>query len=403
MRRKQSYLILTATGAVLGLGAINSAFGQTCTLSIKQSGGGWTAYAQLDSGTDNAGLATFAIDVIGSGGETVTGSFNVNPTGSITLGKKTETTGWQEFPSNGKGGGSYITKSSAPATPGNGIGISAGQNVTYGSGNSASLDEEVVQGYALVASTASSNSGGLNWTVPTPIAQGTYSGTGGTLTVGLDLSIGQGIQSLNQVSAGKWVGPGNLTFDTVIPGSTGSTTTTTTNKVAAFNLQGSTSVGTILGGPVTETGHEPYNLITLTESSPVVTGSFDYSGFAQGDTVDVLLKLGSTTGGDPAPADLANIIAYINSNDGTEGAIASAIPASLAALYPGYDLLLSDTAGANDPWADLDFSGFGDTSIPTGTLGITGVGVVPEPASLSLLALGGIGLVSRRRRKDSAK
>jgi hypothetical protein len=400
MRRKQSYLLWSAAGAVLGMGAV-SAMAQTVQLSIVAANGSWSAYAAADSGSDNIGLATFAIDVVGSGGATVTTSYNDAPVGAVTSGSfKNDPSGFSEFPSNGVGGSANHGTSLSPGTPGNGIAITGGQNVTYGNSHSAANDLEIIQGFGKSAQSTSTE--GTTWAFPALLADGTYTGSG-ILTVQPDLSIGAGVQTLSEVSAGKWVGPGNISTDTTFAGTVTVGVTTTTPPPTLFNLEASAGVGTSLGHELVETGSEPYNLLTLTESSPVVNGNFQFTGFHQGDAIDVLLKLGSTAGGDPAPGDLANIIAYINGNDGSEGTIASAVPAGLAALYPGYDLLLTTTAPAGDPFADFNFSGFGDTSIPTGSLGISAVGLVPEPASLSLLALGGIGLISRRRAKKASK
>ena len=393
MRRKRSYLMWSAAGAVLGMSAVG-AMAQTVTLSItadatSASSGTWSVYAGIDSGTDNAGLATFAIDVIGSDGVKVTASYDAAPRGTFQNGGMTSQAGFIDFPSNGLGGGSYLTTAGAPGIPGNGIAITAAQNIAYGDAYQADLDEEVIQGFGKT----SGSKDGLTWSYPAEIAQGTYSGSSGMLSVSPDWSIGQGIQSLEPVSDGKWVGPGNIVTDVVISsGGTGNPPPPPPPVI------GTSPIGASLGPELVETGGEPYNFLTLTESSPVVTGNFQYTGFKQGDIVDILLKFGSTLGGgDPAPADLANIIAYINSDVGAEGTIASAIPAILDALYPGYDLLLSYPAGANDPYLGFDFSGFGDTSIPTGSLGILGVGLVPEPSSVCLLALGAIGLMRRRR------
>jgi len=326
MRRKQSYLLWSAAGAVLGMGAV-SAMAQTVQLSITAANGSWSAYAAADSGSDNIGLATFAIDVVGSGGATVTGSFNDTPVGSVTSGSfKGDPSGFSEFPSNGVGGSANAGTPSSPGTPGNGIAITGGQNVTYGNAHSAANDLEIIQGFGKSAQSTATE--GTTWAFPALLASGTYTGSG-ILTVQPDLSIGAGVQTLSEVSAGKWVGPGNISTDTTFAGTV---TVGVTATATLFNLEASAGVGTSLGHELVETGSEPYNLLTLTESSPVVNGNFQFTGFHQGDAIDVLLKLGSTAGGDPAPGDLANIIAYINGNDGSEGTIASAVPAGLAVI-----------------------------------------------------------------------
>jgi hypothetical protein len=402
MRRRRSYLLWSAAGAVLGMQAAG-AMAQTVQLSIVASApsngtGTWSVYAATDSGTDNIGLATFAIDVIGSGGVTVTGSYEDAPIGTVTSGAfKGDRSGFTEFPSNGQGGGAVTFSGSvSPPVPGNGIAITAGQNVAYGSAHSAANDLEVLQGFGKFAQIIPTE--GVTWSFPALLADGTYSatGSGGVLTVQPDLSIGAGLQTLNEVSGGKWVGPGNISYDNTVNGTVRVTLPPT---IMPTSVIGSTPIGTSLGPELVETGGEPYNFLTLTESSPVVTGNFQFTGFHEGDAIDVLLKFASTTGGDPAPGDLANIIAYINGNDGTEGIIASAVPASLSKLYPGYDVLYSTTAPAGDPYFDFDFSRFGDPSIPTGSLGVIGVGLVPEPSRIGLLALGGLALVRRPRKK----
>jgi len=436
MRRKQAYLLWTAAGAVLGIGAVNAHATPTATLSIAASGGSWTAYVSLDTATDNVGLATFAIDVTGSAGAQVTSS-NLDVTSDIlSIGRKVgstkqtninETVAWTQFPSSGN----------------DGIGITAGQNVAYGSANSFAADLGIETGVGQAPNvdgndngrygttytnggttyTVGSLSGAVTWGVPTDIASGTYTGSG-TLNVLLDTTVGQGIQSLNNNGSGSWTGPGNLTFDTVIPGAThvgGSSTPppvlfslTATSLVGSDLLSGATVTPSSddVNDVITESGghgSDSYDAIHIHEpGNGVSNGGFQFAGFHQGDNIDVLLKFSNlTTGTDPVTGNaqlLSDIENYINANDGTSSGITvSTVPAALAADFPGtaYDLLLSLPSPTTDPFADFNFSGFSDSSISAGQLGLSDIGVVPEPASLGLLMLGGIGLVGRRRKKDS--
>jgi PEP-CTERM motif len=187
MPRKRSHLIWTATGALLGLVSANAS-AQTATLSIQASGGNWTAFAATDSGTDNVGLATFAIDVVGTDGATVT-TANFAAPGNGTLGF-----------SQGFGG----------VEPDTGIDITGTQPVINFGGSAG-----VLQGVGKMPGSQD----GIGWSFPVEIADGTYSGGSGILTVSPDFSIGAGIQSLNPVSAGKWEGPGNISTDIAISGS----------------------------------------------------------------------------------------------------------------------------------------------------------------------------------------
>jgi hypothetical protein len=441
MRRKRNHLLWTAAGAVLGITVVNAHATPTATLSIDACEGDWTAYLQLDSASDNVGLADLAIDVVGSGGAIVTSSYlDLEDSGftiinytQVGVGKpkavsgENETNGFQEFPSNGT----------------DGIGITAGQNIAYGSGNNPNLDVETVIG---VGQTANLNGidngrysgtfdkvtvngtttfstvalpqtfdGPITWSVPVDVASGTYYGSG-TLSVVLDTTIGQGIQSLNNNGSGSWNGPGNVTFDIVIPGSTiiseaapppffGSAT-----LVGADDLSGATVTPAAddVNDVITETGgggNDSYVPIHIhLAGNGVSNGGFQFAGFHQGDAIDILLKFSNLASGtDPVPGNiqlLTDIENYIYAYDRDPSVFVSTVPAAIAADFPGttYDLMLSLPAPGTDPFVNLDFSDFAGDGLSFGQLGVSDIGLVPEPASAGLLVLGGIGLLARRKR-----
>ena len=216
MRRKKPYLVWTATGALLGLGTMN-AMGQTVNLSlqINQANNTWTAYAATDSGTDNYGLSTFVIDVVGSNG--ISGITSVLDTTSGVAGTSAPVV--NAVPSNGDYGvgfdtlgnsnGQGSTGGGAVETPGDGIAIIGMQRV-IGTENP-TTDPEIVPNFGKLGAPTSYTdiptmySGGptdltFDWgSDPVALATGTYIGSSGILTVQADLSIGAGIQTLSIV------------------------------------------------------------------------------------------------------------------------------------------------------------------------------------------------------------
>jgi hypothetical protein len=120
-------------------------------------------------------------------------------------------------------------------------------------------------------------------------------------------------------------------------------------------------------------------------------------------------------GAQATPSQLATLLAAINGTDGVSGVTATAgLAASTTDPTPGHILSSLDT-GTTTYNLFLSFAG-GGPSIPLDDLGLdlsnandsnltgysfSAVSVVPEPMSLGLLALGGVGLMSRRSRRKA--
>jgi len=447
MRRKHNHLLWTAAGAVLGLGTANASVVPTVTLSISASAGNWSAFVSLDSSTDNAGLASFAIDVVPSGGiSNVKSYLDISPEtkySSSGFGLPLDDytgEGFIELTSNGEGG--TISQNNSQ-TPGNGIGLAAEQNVDWPilifESRWPSLNSAVVEGFGKpnVSSYTDDVTGDtFNWTntsLGTEIAYGTYTGTSGTLSVEPDFDAGQGMQTLNysatipsSYGTGNYAGPGNLTLlgssslgSNLFGGSTvvGGTPPVLISLTGASFPSGATDLlsgATVtpaaddVNDTITETGglgSDSYVAIHIHEpGNGVSNGAFAFTGFHQGDNIDFLLKFSNlTTGTDPANSSqtLSDIENYINSNDGNTGiTVTSAIPADIASAFPGtiYDLLLSIPAPAGDPFAVFNFSDFSSDGLSAGQLGLSDIAIVPEPTATGLPALAGVGLLTRRRK-----
>jgi len=116
------------------------------------------------------------------------------------------------------------------------------------------------------------------------------------------------------------------------------------------------------------------------------------SGFTPtSDTEIFLLKLSSS-------AKDAALIADINASGGSVGGLVASAPAGLLANLGGtaWDIELSVTNPGALANGDFGFN-LGNTTDGAG-ISVTEVAAVPEPATLGLLALSGIGLLARRRR-----
>jgi hypothetical protein len=154
------------------------------TLSLVASDGSYTVYAN-DTSTNNVGIESFDINVVGSGGASVTSSYLDTPNNGSY--------GFIEYPNDGD----------------NGIGITAAESTSDNwSGN-------IISGFGQTSGSGSERS----WTQTSSgvqIASGTYSGSG---ALSVNVAAGGFIQTLNIVSDGQWSGPGNLSLAQVTGGS----------------------------------------------------------------------------------------------------------------------------------------------------------------------------------------
>jgi uncharacterized repeat protein (TIGR03803 family) len=153
-------------------------------------------------------------------------------------------------------------------------------------------------------------------------------------------------------------------------------------------------------------GHTTNAYLSL--STPNTTGEFKYTGITNGESIDVLLAFT----GSPTSSTVDDIVTYINENAAT-GLTAYNILANLASYQeefpiafadnPNWDVLLQDTDVTGDPFVGYDFSQFNLDGYAAGSLDVADIDVVPEPDSLALLAVGGLGLMFKRSQRVKSK
>jgi hypothetical protein len=156
-------------------------------------------------------------------------------------------------------------------------------------------------------------------------------------------------------------------------------------QLAATGLAGTSAIGSI-----TMSGH---NGSYVAQTVPVtgaaqVTGALSVAGFTPGDTEIYGLAVNTT--------NLSALIAALNTAVGSAdaGATATAVPSALSSVLAG------DQIAVTIPGTSFNPNIF-SYDLTNGTSGssITSITVVPEPTGIGALVLGGLGLLSRRKRR----
>jgi uncharacterized repeat protein (TIGR03803 family) len=202
-----------------------------------------------------------------------------------------------------------------------------------------------------------------------------------------------------------------------------------TNPIGGLTLAGSTFYGTTRAGAVNGYGSTVFSLtpnpiLSLTAAAPTAfgsevgtltvtgssgiynvasatfaatpTGYLAVRGFNPSTDIEVYaLEITDSVSGDLA-ADLSDAVSEINAGTYTGYSVTASTTDPLTNLNNGYDFYITitnDTLGTGSPYFGFDFTQLNGTS---DTLSVAAA-AVPEPASIGLLAVGGITLLGRRR------
>jgi hypothetical protein len=199
---------------------------------------------------------------------------------------------------------------------------------------------------------------------------------------------------------------GTLTGNTGTPFTIPNTVVGISNSGPTLSVTGtvpgsSTSVGsiTLTGGSGSYGAQSTGNIV----SGAQTTGYLMVHGFSPTSDGEIY-ALGVDANGSPATgATLTSIIIDMNAAlqlaDGSTATVTTVAPA-VGALFPFANIELNLPNGPSPSSASpailaYDFS----TYTTNGAITVTDIGVVPEPASLGMLVLGGFGMLGRRRKK----
>ena len=193
MKKVTIIMVLLAVG-FCGLAAdrAEAAGSVVLTITANTTLNTWEVYADISG--SNAGLASFIIDVTGTGGVTVTSSALEAPSGLYELVPPYRSFGFGLLTSNGTAG----------------IGICASQDTVSG------VDALVIEDVGVVAgSRTDAMNNTITWAAPVLLASGDFTGSVGQLQV----AVGDGtFNVLNVPAGGSWTGSDGCSGATSITG-----------------------------------------------------------------------------------------------------------------------------------------------------------------------------------------
>jgi hypothetical protein len=161
-------------------------------------------------------------------------------------------------------------------------------------------------------------------------------------------------------------------------------------------------------GVLSVNGHDGnYNLAQLT-CLPTSAGYVEANGFNPGTDEEIYAIDVLDDGTQATPAEIAVLVNAINRGDGivpaSVGVTAAAAYADLPVVDSSpfgsqYNLFLDFASGLSaDNFLAFDVSLDNDPNL-NGLYAVSAIAVIPEPMSLGLLALGGVGLLTQRPRR----